>query len=170
MFERVQGANWIPAPVAELFYDTGYPEYVVLLFFLCVPLLHENLADLGCKSDIGIELWQLLPFSRGNVKITVRKLLPFNLQASSSIFFSSFPSRAQTHTHRRSRRSTTFLCHSTCQCRSRAHVCRGAFSRQHRFRYCLWARRDLERPLFLITGTEGATLIGGIGSRGISGL
>ncbi|KAJ3767556.1 alcohol oxidase [Lentinula raphanica] len=34
------------APVVELFYDTGYPN------------------------DIGIDLWQLLPFSRGNVSIT----------------------------------------------------------------------------------------------------
>ncbi|KAJ7896341.1 hypothetical protein B0H14DRAFT_500451 [Mycena olivaceomarginata] len=34
------------APVAELFYDTGFP------------------------ADIGIVLWQLLPFSRGSVKIT----------------------------------------------------------------------------------------------------
>ncbi|KAF7303603.1 Glucose oxidase [Mycena indigotica] len=34
------------APVAELFYDTGYPD------------------------DLGIDMWQLLPFSRGSVKIT----------------------------------------------------------------------------------------------------
>ncbi|KAG7096632.1 hypothetical protein E1B28_004049 [Marasmius oreades] len=34
------------APVAELFYDTGYPD------------------------DLGIDMWQLLPFSRGTVKIT----------------------------------------------------------------------------------------------------
>ncbi|KAJ7143798.1 hypothetical protein C8R44DRAFT_758923 [Mycena epipterygia] len=34
------------APVVELFYDTGFP------------------------ADIGIDMWQLLPFSRGNVKIT----------------------------------------------------------------------------------------------------
>ncbi|KAJ3976604.1 hypothetical protein EV361DRAFT_882774 [Lentinula raphanica] len=34
------------APVVKLFYDTGYPN------------------------DIGIDLWQLLPFSRGNVSIT----------------------------------------------------------------------------------------------------
>ncbi|KAJ3979575.1 hypothetical protein F5890DRAFT_1546233 [Lentinula detonsa] len=33
------------APIVELFYDTGYPD------------------------DIGIDLWQLLPFSRGNVTI-----------------------------------------------------------------------------------------------------
>ncbi|KAJ7038383.1 hypothetical protein C8F04DRAFT_951143 [Mycena alexandri] len=34
------------APVVELFYDTGFPD------------------------DLGIDMWQLLPFSRGNVKIT----------------------------------------------------------------------------------------------------
>jgi choline dehydrogenase len=34
------------APVAELFYDTGFPD------------------------DIGIDMWQLLPFSRGSVQIT----------------------------------------------------------------------------------------------------
>ncbi|KAG7096694.1 hypothetical protein E1B28_004108 [Marasmius oreades] len=34
------------APVAEMFYDTGYPD------------------------DLGIDMWQLLPFSRGTVKIT----------------------------------------------------------------------------------------------------
>ncbi|KAJ7075948.1 hypothetical protein B0H15DRAFT_610386 [Mycena belliarum] len=34
------------APVVELFYDTGFPD------------------------DIGIDMWQLLPFSRGSVKIT----------------------------------------------------------------------------------------------------
>ncbi|GAW00623.1 alcohol oxidase [Lentinula edodes] len=34
------------APIVELFYDTGFPD------------------------DIGIDLWQLLPFSRGNVSIT----------------------------------------------------------------------------------------------------
>jgi len=34
------------APVVELFYDTGFPD------------------------DLGIDMWQLLPFSRGNVSIT----------------------------------------------------------------------------------------------------
>ncbi|KAJ7708299.1 hypothetical protein B0H17DRAFT_971830 [Mycena rosella] len=34
------------APVVELFYDTGFPD------------------------DLGIDMWQLLPFSRGSVKIT----------------------------------------------------------------------------------------------------
>ncbi|KAJ7111152.1 alcohol oxidase [Mycena crocata] len=34
------------APVVELFYDSGFPD------------------------DLGIDMWQLLPFSRGNVKIT----------------------------------------------------------------------------------------------------
>lgn len=34
------------APVAELFFDTGFPD------------------------DLGIDMWQLLPFSRGSVKIT----------------------------------------------------------------------------------------------------
>ncbi|KAA1476331.1 alcohol oxidase [Dentipellis sp. KUC8613] len=34
------------APIVELFYDTGYP------------------------ADLGIDMWQLLPFSRGNVSIT----------------------------------------------------------------------------------------------------
>jgi choline dehydrogenase-like flavoprotein len=34
------------APIVELFYDTGFPD------------------------DLGIDMWQLLPFSRGNVKIT----------------------------------------------------------------------------------------------------
>ncbi|KAF7304381.1 Glucose oxidase [Mycena chlorophos] len=34
------------APVVELFYDTGYPD------------------------DLGIDMWQLLPFSRGSVKIS----------------------------------------------------------------------------------------------------
>lgn len=43
------------APVAELFYDTGYPD------------------------KIGMILWQLLPFSRGSVSITVCFLLAFHL-------------------------------------------------------------------------------------------
>jgi len=49
-FCKFMPAYWpcdvFPAPVAELFYDTGYPD------------------------DLGIIMWQLLPFSRGSVQIT----------------------------------------------------------------------------------------------------
>lgn len=52
------------APVAEFFFDNGYPEYV-FCFHFCVPLLTG-------RSDIGLLVWPLLPFSRGSVKVTVR--------------------------------------------------------------------------------------------------
>jgi choline dehydrogenase len=39
------------APVAEMFFDNGHPD------------------------KIGTDIWQLLPFSRGNVSIVVRSLL-----------------------------------------------------------------------------------------------
>ncbi|KZT24338.1 GMC oxidoreductase [Neolentinus lepideus HHB14362 ss-1] len=39
------------APVVEMFYDTGYP-------------------DRSAKDTLGIDMWQLLPFSRGKVQIT----------------------------------------------------------------------------------------------------
>ncbi|KAL0959214.1 hypothetical protein HGRIS_014493 [Hohenbuehelia grisea] len=50
------------APVVELFYDTGYPD------------------------DLGIDMWQLLPFSRGNVKITSTN--PFTKPQISVNYFS----------------------------------------------------------------------------------
>ncbi|KAJ3887906.1 alcohol oxidase [Lentinula edodes] len=49
------------APIVELFYDTGYPD------------------------DIGIDLWQLLPFSRGNVSITTTD--PFTRPAVNVNYF-----------------------------------------------------------------------------------
>ncbi|KAF8915748.1 hypothetical protein CPB85DRAFT_1293119 [Mucidula mucida] len=50
------------APVAELFFDSGYP------------------------ADLGIDLWQLLPFSRGNVSITSAD--PFTQPAVTVNYFS----------------------------------------------------------------------------------
>ncbi|KAJ3862922.1 GMC oxidoreductase-domain-containing protein [Lentinula novae-zelandiae] len=51
------------APIVELFYDTGYPELTY----------------------IGIDLWQLLPFSRGNVSITTTD--PFTRPAVNVNYF-----------------------------------------------------------------------------------
>ncbi|KAI0716163.1 alcohol oxidase [Cerioporus squamosus] len=66
------------APVAELFFDSGYPEYVSHFFDVYV-LWAEFLL-----SDLGIDMWQLLPFSRGNV--TIKSSNPFtkppNLRSS----------------------------------------------------------------------------------------
>ncbi|KAF7980096.1 hypothetical protein HWV62_39910 [Athelia sp. TMB] len=50
------------APIVELFYDTGYP------------------------AQIGIDMWQLLPFSRGNVSITTTN--PFTKPAVHVNYFS----------------------------------------------------------------------------------
>ncbi|KAJ7207349.1 hypothetical protein C8J57DRAFT_1070989 [Mycena rebaudengoi] len=50
------------APVVELFYDSGFPD------------------------DLGIDMWQLLPFSRGNVKITSAD--PFTAPAIRANYFS----------------------------------------------------------------------------------
>ncbi|KAK7050037.1 hypothetical protein VNI00_005469 [Paramarasmius palmivorus] len=50
------------APVVELFYDSGFPEYVDL------SVLRPFLSYVD--STIGIDMWQLLPFSRGSVSIT----------------------------------------------------------------------------------------------------
>ncbi|TFY78715.1 hypothetical protein EWM64_g5295, partial [Hericium alpestre] len=50
------------APIVELFYDTGYPD------------------------DLGIDMWQLLPFSRGNVSITSTD--PFTKPAVNVNYFS----------------------------------------------------------------------------------
>ncbi|KAJ3927900.1 MAG: glucose oxidase [Lentinula lateritia] len=53
------------APIVELFYDTGYPE---------------------CQlTGFGIDLWQLLPFSRGNVSITTTD--PFTRPAVNVNYF-----------------------------------------------------------------------------------
>ncbi|KAF9028719.1 hypothetical protein BDZ89DRAFT_1133503 [Hymenopellis radicata] len=52
----------ILAPVAELFYDSGYPR------------------------ALGIVLWQLLPFSRGSVQITSSD--PFTQPAINVNYFS----------------------------------------------------------------------------------
>ncbi|KAJ7273830.1 hypothetical protein C8J57DRAFT_1062900, partial [Mycena rebaudengoi] len=50
------------APVVELFYDPGFPD------------------------DLGIDMWQLLPFSRGNVKITPAD--PFTAPSIRANYFS----------------------------------------------------------------------------------
>ncbi|RDX45063.1 alcohol oxidase [Lentinus brumalis] len=50
------------APVAELFFDSGYPD------------------------DLGIDMWQLLPFSRGNV--TIKSSNPFTKPAVNVNYFS----------------------------------------------------------------------------------
>ncbi|EJF58504.1 alcohol oxidase [Dichomitus squalens LYAD-421 SS1] len=50
------------APVVEMFFDSGYPD------------------------DLGIDMWQLLPFSRGNV--TIKSANPFQKPAVSVNYFS----------------------------------------------------------------------------------